>query len=55
MGRREIFHRNGEGNSQKIGQISFFDYLFNLTNQPRGTSYGKSPDYRRWGGYSQLL
>ena len=52
MGRKGIFHRNGEGNSQKAKPISTVDLRFNLINQLRGIRYGKGTDYRRWGGYN---
>ncbi len=55
MGRREIFHRNGEGNSYKTEPISIVAYRFNLIDKPRGTDYDQSLNYRRWRGYSQLL
>jgi len=55
MERNGIFHRNGEGNSQKVEPISIEAYRFNLIDKPRGTDYDQSLNYRRWRGYSQLL
>ena len=55
MGRREVFHTDDEGNSQKAEPISIIANRFNLIDKPRGTDYDQSLNYRRWRGYSQLL
>jgi len=55
MGTKGIFHRNREGNSQKAKPISSVDFRFDPIDKPRGSEYDQSLDYRRWGGYYQLL